>query len=220
MIISANRCTTRGKPFDLTGERFGFLVALKIIGKKSRQNVWLCKCDCGESHQSTASHLNRGVVKSCGCKKGFTKHNHCPRSGASSEYSCWRNMKQRCYNQKNPEFKNYGYRGISVCERWLNSFENFVEDMGYKPGENYSIDRIDVDGNYCPENCRWSTTKDQNDNKRQSVIITAFGETGSLTSMARKYGISPTTLRYRLSHLPAEVALTLSKQTRGGICSR
>jgi len=220
MIVSETRGQTRGKPFDISGMKFGSLVAVKIDGKKGRQNLWLCECDCGNYHHTTVYLLKSGGVKSCGCQKGKLRHRHCVGGAASSEYSCWRNMKQRCYNQNNGEFKNYGARGIRVCERWLNSFETFLEDMGGKPNASYSIDRIDVNGNYSHENCRWVTTKTQNDNKRQSVMVTAFGETLSLTSIARKYGINPTTLKYRLKYLPAEAALTLSKQTRGGICSR
>ncbi|WP_124965859.1 hypothetical protein [Trabulsiella odontotermitis] len=209
------RDCSRGRPFNLVGKKFGRLTPLCLHGKRGRQNVWLCKCDCGNEHLATASLLNCGAVTSCGCAKSEPKHGELVGGTVSSEYICWSNMKQRCQNDRNPEYKNYGARGISVCDRWRDSFETFLSDMGRKPTPDHSIDRIDVDGDYEPSNCRWTTIKKQNDNKRQSVMITAFGETLSVTSMAKKYGINPTTLSYRLKFVSPEHALTKTKYKRG-----
>jgi len=207
------RMSTRGRPFDLSGERFGMLSVIDYAGKKGRENLWCCMCDCGQQQTAPASRLIAGKVRSCGCLVSITNTKH--GLSHSPEYDCWKNIKSRCYNENNGEYKNYGARGIVMCERWIVSFENFIADMGTRPSPNHSIDRIDVDGNYCKENCRWATLKQQNDNKRQSVIITAFGETLSLTSMAKKHGVSPTTLAYRLRFVSPETALIMPKYKRG-----
>ena len=112
-------------------------------------------------------------------------------------YQCWQDMKQRCYNQRHKEFKNYGARGICVCDRWLNSFENFYADMGEMPN-GMSIDRIDNDAGYLPGNCRWANKKDQNNNQRRCVFITHGGETLTLTQWADRIGIHYTSLAWRL----------------------
>jgi hypothetical protein len=214
-VSGAGRGTSRGRPLDLTGKKFGRLTPLCLHGKRGRQNTWLCECDCGNQHIATASLLKSGSVTSCGCAKSEPKHGELVGGECSSEYTCWRNMKQRCYNSRNPEHKNYGARGISVCESWKNSFEAFLADMGRKPTADHSIDRINVNGDYEPENCRWSTIEKQNDNKRQSILITAFGETLSLTAMAKKHGINPETFKYRLRFVSPEEALSTPKHKRG-----
>lgn len=115
------------------------------------------------------------------------------------EYWCWRDMKARCYKPRHPQFANYGGRGIRVCDRWLNSFEAFLEDMGLKPeGNRIGIGRIDNDGDYCPENCRWETQEQQQNNKRTSHYLTHDGVTLTVTQWARKLGMHPNTLFNRL----------------------
>ena len=139
--------------------------------------IFKCKCDCGSVKNVRLSILRNGEVKSCGClhrensKLRITernlKHNNTIRGNVTSEYNSWAGMKQRCYYIKHNHYNHYGGRGIKVCERWLNSFENFLSDMGRKPGPEYSIDRIDVNGDYEPSNCKWSTPSEQNKNKRK-----------------------------------------------------
>lgn len=193
---------SRGNPHNLSGVEFGDLTAIEIAGKKGRQNLWLCKCKCGNDHKVSAHLLVSGRSKSCGCKRGV-------RHGFSKtpEYRAYMAMRARCNNPKNPEFKNYGDRGIKVCARWEESFLNFYEDLGPRPSKAHSIDRMDVEKGYSKENCRWATLKEQNSNKRQTIWVSAYGETLCLTEMATKHGINPQTLKYRLKTMSAEEAL-------------
>lgn len=190
------RETTRGKPYNLEGEKFGRLFVVGIIGKKKRQNLWECVCDCGNKKNVVTNMLTSGKVRSCGCLKKEVNKKH--GESTSPEYSVWRSMKQRCFNPKNPEYKNYGARGVTVCKEWFDSFDVFLSDMGYRPTPKHSLDRIDNNGNYESDNCRWATIKQQNSNKRQSVFINVFGEKLCLTEAANKYGVKPQTLKYRI----------------------
>ena len=146
------------------GQRFGRLVVIKRVPTiHGRQRRFLFRCDCGNSHEADLRHVWRGSSRSCGCtteKHGMSK---------TPEFQCWRQMIQRCTNPKRSQFKRYGDRGIVVCDRWLNSFKAFFEDMGPKPSPYHSIDRIDVNGPYAPENCRWATPYLQRRNTRAAA---------------------------------------------------
>jgi len=151
------------------GERFGRLTVIKEVegymspgGQTKRK--FLFKCDCGNEKEILLADVRGGNSKSCGCvernfKHGLRKH---------YLYDTWNGMKQRCLNTNHKGYDDYGGRGIKVCDRWLNSFPNFLEDMGEKPGPEYSIDRIDNDGNYEPDNCRWATPSQQVLNQRRN----------------------------------------------------
>jgi hypothetical protein len=126
-------------------------------------------------------------TKSCGCLcVGSIKHNLCK----SSEYAAYQNMKNRCYNQNNHSYSDYGGRGVSICKEWLECFENFYLDMGDKPTQQHSIDRIDVNGNYCKENCRWATKKEQMNNIRTNLQFTVDGKQYSVDEVIVKYNLN------------------------------
>ena len=137
-----------------------------------------------------------------------TIHGHARKRNRTPEYSAWVSMRARCSNIKHPEFKNYGGRGIYVCERW-GTFQNFINDMGVRPSSQHSLDRIDVNGPYSPENCRWASNKEQCRNMRKTVVISAFGRTQSLPAWADELGITQKMLRTRIERgWDAEKALT------------
>lgn len=151
------------------GKIFGRLTVIEFNGRNKHNNLlFLCKCSCGKIISVMGCKLRDGNTKSCGClnkyivKKVNSKHG----DSFSVEYKTWCRMKNRCYNKNNPKYKYYGGRGITVCDRWLNSYENFLEDMGRKTTTKHTLDRINVNGNYEPSNCKWSTWKEQANNKR------------------------------------------------------
>lgn len=182
---------------DLSGLRFGRLVAISVSGKNPIK--WLCRCDCGESVAALASNLSRGNTRSCGCLRRektverFTTHG----GAGTAAHVVWLKMKRRCLSPDEPCYPDYGGRGITICERWL-TFGNFLADMG-QPPKSMTIDRIDVNGPYSPGNCRWLDRAAQNRNRRDNVTITARGETLCLSEWARRVGISPQTLSRRLA---------------------
>lgn len=152
---------------DLRGQKFNRLTAIGIAGRnKHRYIIWTCLCDCGKLKEVTSTKLRRGDIKSCGClQKERSKEVQVTHGKSSSRiYSIWCNMLTRCFNSNHDAYSDYGGRGIKVCERWRR-FENFFIDMG-EPPEGLTLDRIDVNGNYEPGNCKWATWSEQNLNKR------------------------------------------------------
>lgn len=156
---------------DITGKRFGKVVVLKDTGKKQNRNrVWLCKCDCGYIWEVSMANLTDGGIKSC---KNCVDYSHPTHHGTGTRlHRIWLAMRSRCDCKTNAHYSDYGGRGISVCEEWENSFEAFRDwalSNGYQ--DDLTIDRIDVDGNYCPDNCRWASMKEQNRNQRSTMKI-------------------------------------------------
>lgn len=200
---------------DLIGQKFGRLTPIKYVG----EHKWLCKCDCDNEVIAVSYNLKNGNTKSCGClrrKGNRLAHGHNRAGRGSKTYASWNHMKQRCGNSNDKRYKDYGGRKnpITVCDRWDvskgGSFENFLEDMGECPGRGYSIDRIDNDGNYCKENCRWATRKEQNRNTRKNIYLTHNNKTQLLLDWSKEYGINYTTLynRIYISNWSIDKALT------------
>ena len=192
---------------DLSGKRFGRLLVIGPVAKKWRNYVWGCVCDCGAEVQVKSAELVSGDSKSCGCYKAdntrriMTTHGHTAgqyRGKGSRAYRIWCEVKTRTSNENRETSHRYVGRGITVCERWQNSFASFLEDMG-EPPAGMSIDRIDNDGPYCKENCRWATQLEQSANTGRNRHVTINGETMIVTQAERKYGVSRYTIYNRLN---------------------
>lgn len=179
---------------ELTGQGFGWwkVIAKGDLGPRG-EVFWKCRCICGTEREVRAGILRRGDSTNCGCKRGV--HRQC----GSRTYKSWDTMKQRCSNPKSRDYERYGKRGIKVCERWRNSFDNFLADMGERP-EGKTLDRIDNDGNYEPGNCKWSTTKEQSLNKRNSLKAIYLGKLTPLIELAALKGLPLKVLVWRLKN--------------------
>lgn len=166
---------------------------------------WLCQCLCGKTITARADQLKSKNTKSCGClhsewaKSGRARrtHGYASVTNASNEHGIWCSMKARCRNKKSPAYKNYGGRGITVCDRWLNSFQFFIDDMGSRPSKNHSIERLDNDAGYSPENCVWTTWTEQCANRRPNIPITDNGRTMLISHWAKELKINSQTLERR-----------------------
>lgn len=192
---------------SIIGIKFNRLTAIKTLPaiKQYKKRV-LCRCDCGKECIVEAYALCSGKSKSCGCLKRdillkrSTIHGEKNRTKATAEYTSWCRMKRRCYNKNDISFPLYGGRGIKVCERWLNSYDNFLADMGRRPSPNHSLDRYpnNTDGNYEPSNCRWATNEQQMGNKRTNKWYTYGDKTMIRADWARFFNIKPESLCYYL----------------------
>lgn len=193
------------KFIDLTGKKFERLTVLKfdkkVIQGKGRSYYWLCQCECGNIKSIKSTHLKSGKIKSCGCLQKEIAKNLCTTHNLSNSklFKILDAMKGRCYNKNNKSYKYYGGRGIIICDEWKNNFKIFYDwaiNNGYQEG--LTIDRINVNGNYEPSNCRWITQKQQANNTRANVYITYNNQTHTLMEWSEITGISYSALRHRL----------------------
>lgn len=206
---------------DLTGQRFGRLL---VLGEAPRRRYgknptllrfFHCVCDCGSRKPFSMNALRRGATTSCGClglskrTKAVTRHG----LTNSPEHRAWIQMRSRCNNPDHPGYKNYGERGVVVCEHWSgrNGFLNFLADMGPRPSGKHSIDRIGNNGNYEPSNCRWATIEEQSRNRRPNIWLEIDGVSMVLTDWANQSGLATRTLKERLTKMSPRDAITLPR---------
>lgn len=207
-----------GKRVDLTGQRFGRLVVEGFAHVDEHWcAMWNCKCDCGKTVVVYGSHLKSGNTKSCGCLNQETRGKRFRKHGKSSSrlYSIWKGMIGRTERESQIKYCDYGGRNIKICEQWRGDFQNFNNwaiSHGYQEG--LTIDRIDTNGDYCPENCRWITMKEQNNNKRNNVMVEYKGEVLTLAQWGEKLGIKRDTLKARLHKLGWSVEKTFETPVR------
>lgn len=202
-----------GTFINLAGKRFGRLIVLRRDSTVNGKNIrWVCLCDCGNEKSISGNKLRSGNTRSCRCldneliKERATKHGE---SHKSPEYYIWKSMRQRCNDPNSISHKDYGARGIKVCKRW-DDYKLFIEDIGRRPTPKHQIDRINVNGDYEPGNCRWITQTENANNKRNNTMLTYNGVTKTLPTWAREFGLKQGTLRRRIfvADMPIELALT------------
>lgn len=194
---------------DLSGKTFGRLQVLGYAGSNGRRSLWACKCACGVERIVKSDSLVSGRTTSCGCRKLETSKENCakygikPRHGMTGtpEHKTWMGMIERCTSDK-PRYSAHFGRGITVCERWM-QFENFFADMGHRPSNRHSLDRINNDGDYEPGNCRWAVAQTQQRNRRKSRFLIVDGVKKSLMEVAAELGMKKSAAQYFFSFLKA-----------------
>ena len=197
---------------DLSGQRFGRLTVVRKADNKNGRVAWLCVCDCGKETIVSSDKLRQGRTQSCGCLSVELTVARSTKHGMSHTrlFKIWTAMLERCEYTKSINYQNYGGRGVTVCPEWRESFETFRDwSLANGYAHNMSIDRLDVNGNYCPENCRWATRKEQANNKRNSRLIACNGEEHTLAQWGEKTGLSVSVIHQRLKRgWSTEKALT------------
>ncbi len=198
--IKGSQIAAQKRFIDMTGKQCGRLLVVKFLGTQRRRSVWECQCECGNTAAVDGGKLRSGHTQSCGCLQKDTASvvNGTHRKSKSKEYRIWQAILRRCGNKNSTCYDRYGGRGIKVCERWLNSFENFLADMGVRPSAQHSVERNDNNGHYEPGNCRWATRKEQGRNTRTNRVIEWNGEKKCLAEWAEIVGIPRDVLKCRL----------------------
>lgn len=188
-----------GKFVDLSGQVFDRLTVTSRFERRDKHTDWWCKCSCGNEHVATSNALRKGTCKSCGCLSAELASERAKTHGdtGSREFRIWCGMRSRCDKPENKRYGYYGGRGIKVCERWR-SFENFLSDMGRSP-PGMSIDRIDVNGDYEPGNCRWATMKEQMNNTRTNARYEHDGKSMTVREWSESTGVPVHTIKGRLA---------------------
>jgi hypothetical protein len=200
----------------MSAAKFGRLTVLGEAPHRSADGrvMWQLRCDCGTEFERTAKVVKNGNTKSCGClaremTAARNRANATHGMSNTSTHNVWTNMKERCLNPNHKSFNRYGGRGITICQRWLDSFQNFLDDMGTMP-IGMSLDRKDVNGNYEPGNCRWATSEEQANNKANNRVLEFKGKKQTIAQWAREVGMSREALRHRLNAgWSSEDALTM-----------
>ena len=207
------------KPVDITGIKYNSLTAISFVefkpeGKKRYKVAWwLFRCDCGNEIILRANAVKHGNTKCCGygCEFGRTTRLP-PTQYLKKTQRAWGKLKARCYNINDKAYDNYGGRGIKVCDRWLESFKNFHADMGEPVHKDMSIERIDVNGDYCPENCKWISKQEQINNKRNSIRVLYKEAEYCLGELCKKLGLKYMKIYHKLKQ--GEEICTLIPNTR------
>jgi hypothetical protein len=204
---------------EFIGRKFGRLTVEAELEPDQHKKVhWLCRCDCGGTSTPSTRALITGNSKSCGCARrnaiGASRRTH--GRSRTPEYRNWCAMKERCYSPAHKNYDLYGGRGIRVCDRWVDSFENFLADMGERPFPRATVERIDTDGHYAPGNCKWETQKEQCRNKRNNHNLTVDGETLTISQWSERHGVGQRQIRKRITELgwTASDAVKLPPQTK------
>lgn len=208
------------KVVNISGQKFGMLMVVRDAGTRTKAGKaqFLCRCECGKEKVVTGGNLRSGSSKSCGCDKDKKTAARSLKHGLSSHPSFARyiDMMARCYTESHAEYKNYGGRGISVCDRWRDSVENFILDIGSPPTKLHSIDRRDNDGNYSPNNVRWASKKEQSINRRITKMYTNGGTTMCAADWGRKLGMTKKGVLDRIKDgWPIDLALTTPAIEKG-----
>jgi hypothetical protein len=200
---------------NLLGRQFDRLTVIEEVERRGRVRQWRCICSCGGEIVVAQGNLTSGATRSCGCfhRERASAANLTHGLSNTTEHVIWSGMRARCSNPKHTAYADYGGRGITVCERW-NSFQNFLADMGPRPSKQHSIDRIDVDGPYSPQNCRWATPSEQAQNKGSNRLVTFNGETTTISEWSRRLGIGAQLLGKRLDVLGWTVEHALATPAR------
>lgn len=204
---------------NLISKRFGRLIVENKAALRSSNGTvrWNCVCDCGNKTTVNSSHLVAGYTVSCGClqREAVTRH------GLSDipEYNVWNGMIQRCTNTNDKRFSDYGGRGITVCDRWLNSIHNFIEDMGFRPSSDHSIDRKENDKGYYKDNCHWATCQEQSNNRRSNIFYHYKGQQYTIPKLSRlpeaiQNDVCESTLVKRIKHLGWSVENAINTPAR------
>lgn len=203
---------------DLTGRRFGRLTVIaRVPGQRSGSVCWMTKCDCGNTREVLRTNLVSGQTNSCGClnKEALAKRRHKHGQSQTRTYQSWVMARFRCISSKHPKYPDYGGRGIKMCDRWLNSFENFLADMGERP-EGLSLEREDVNGHYEPGNCKWATQSEQSLNRRDRKQYLFDDQWLNLAQLRRHLNLSAHHAEKKAKTLPCRfVGTTTTTTTKG-----
>ena len=213
-LLRGQKCSCGCRTDNLKGKRFGRLIAIEKVDNKGKRGVfWLCKCDCGNKTVVSSDHLKKGHTSSCGCYRREIPSTRGHGLTHTRLFNIWNGMKERCYNQNNYHYKYYGARGIKICDEWLGengliNFYNWAMSNGYT--DKLTIDRINVNGDYEPNNCRWETMLKQANNKRNTCYIEYNGVKKSIPEWSRETGLAVSCIKARVEKLgwSAEKALT------------